>query len=101
MERLQGVISLRVADTSGDSSYCFGAASLVKKISAVGSFKELNLVKVCDDLKMTCVLCSFILDNVTYIKNKYSHCGSVFFFDIVIFLFFFPLLIFSFILHKG
>lgn len=50
MERLQGVISLRVADTSGDSSNCFGAVWL-RKISAVGSFKELNLVKVCGDLK--------------------------------------------------
>lgn len=34
MERLQSVISLRAADTSGESSYCFGAASLVKKIRA-------------------------------------------------------------------
>lgn len=47
MERLQNVISLRAADTSRESSYCFGAVSLVKKIRAVGSLKELNLVKAC------------------------------------------------------
>lgn len=61
MERLQGVISPRAADTSGESSYCFGAASLVKKIRAVGSLKELDLVKDCGNPKMT------------YIKNKYAH----------------------------
>lgn len=47
MERLQNVISLRAADTSRESSYCFGAVSLVKKIRAVGSLKELNLAKAC------------------------------------------------------
>lgn len=61
MERLQGVISLRAADTSGESSYCFGAASLIKKIRAVGSLKEINLVKACSDLKMICVLSYFVL----------------------------------------
>lgn len=61
MERLQGVNSLRAADTSGESSYCFGAASLIKKIRAVGSLKELNLVKACSDLKMVCVLSYFVL----------------------------------------
>lgn len=61
MERLQGVNSLRAADTSGESSYCFGAASLIKKIRAVGSLKELNLVKACSDLKMICVLSYFVL----------------------------------------
>lgn len=60
MERLQGVISLRAADTSAESSYCFGG-SLVNKIRAVGSLKELNLVKACGDLKMTCVLSYFVL----------------------------------------
>ena len=38
MERLQDVISLRAADTSGESSYCLGGVGLVKKIRAVGSF---------------------------------------------------------------
>lgn len=63
MARLQGVISLRAADTSGESSYCFGAASLVK-IRAVGSLKELNLVKACGNRKMTCVLSYFVLDMI-------------------------------------
>lgn len=69
MERLQGVISLRAADTSGESSYCFGAASLVKKIRAVGSLKELNLVKACGNQKMTSVLSYFVL-GITYVKNN-------------------------------
>lgn len=76
VERLHGVISLRAADTSGESSYCFGAASLVKKIRAVGSLKKLNLVKACGNQKIfflvSCVLSCFVL-GVTYIKNKYAH----------------------------
>lgn len=92
MERLQDVISLRAADTSGESSYCLGGVGLVKKIRAVGSFfffffravgslKKLNLVKACDP-QMTCVLSSFVLD-MTYIKSKYSlyfrYCSFPFF----------------------
>lgn len=72
MERLQDVISLRAADTSGESSYCLGGVGLVKKIRAVSSLKKLNLVKACGDPQMTCVLSSFVLD-MTYIKSKYSH----------------------------
>lgn len=62
MERLQSVIFFRVADTSRESNYCLGAAGLVKKIRAVGSLKELNLVKACGDVKMTCILSYFVLD---------------------------------------
>lgn len=84
MERLQGVISLRAADTSGESSYCFGAVSLVNKIRAVGSLKELNLVKACGDLKMTCVLSYFVLV-IEILKASIP----VFLFYIIIFFFMF------------
>lgn len=93
MERLQGVNSLRAADTSGESSYCFGAASLIKKIRAVGSLKELNLVKACSDLKMICVLSYFVLG--MDVLKTYS---PLFFFGMIIFFFMFSVLIFSFIL---
>lgn len=80
MERLQGVNSLRAADTSGESSYCFGAASLIKKIRAVGSLKELNLVKACSDLEMICVLSYFVL-GMDVLKTYSPH----FFFGMIIF----------------
>lgn len=90
MERLQGVNSLRAADTSGESSYCFGAASLIKKIRAVGSLKELNLVKACSDLKMICVLSYFVL-GMDILKAN----APPFFFGMIIFFFMFSVLIFS------
>ena len=81
MERLQDVISLRAADTSGESSYCLGGVGLVKKIRAVGSLKKQFGKGLCDP-QMTCVLSSFVLD-MTYIKNKYSlyfrYCSFPFF----------------------
>ena len=76
MGRLQDVISLRAADSSGESSYCLGAVVWVKKIRAVDSLKKLNLVKACYDLKMTCVFSYFVLD-MTYIKSKYCLFGGV------------------------
>lgn len=93
MERLQGVNSLRAADTSGESSYCFGAASLIKKIRAVGSLKELNLANACSDLKMICVLSYFVL-GMDILKTN----TPPFFFGMIIFFFMFSVLIFSFIL---
>lgn len=38
MERLECVISLRAADTSGESSYCFGADRNQVKKSGIGFF---------------------------------------------------------------